>query len=444
MTRAPPTSPAIALLLTAFSSGCGPLVFTGVSAEPSPHMATVLVATWTTNRECVGDVTYGVDGEAAFTTPPEPEPTLTHRRLLLNLPSNRDVSFTVRCTETGDRADAEPATGSTSTLPAGLVDLTVEGTPDNGTDLLLMPTLGADTAAAIFDLQGRVVWYHIEGQGMGVTRERLSVDGASVLYMVAEYGDEPEGDQAIVRTGFDGEELERYHIRTANHDFEELPDGTIAAVVNDTRAVDGVEYLGNAIEELEPDGTSTVVWSTFDAFDPIANPSRYADGDLWTHANAIDYDAESDSYWLGMRNLDMLVKIDRSSSELTARVGGDDPTLPFAAGSEAFSGQHQFQWLSDGLLVFDNSPDDRVSHPVEYAFDAGRTTLIQRWAYYADPEIWNYALGDVERDAVGGTLVTYSPAGVVIQLNADDSVRWQMSSPLGTGFGYTQRIAALR
>ncbi|GDX80799.1 hypothetical protein LBMAG42_26100 [Deltaproteobacteria bacterium] len=443
MRAAPPVS-VIALLLTVFSTGCGPLVFSEISAEPSPHMATVLVATWTTDRECVGDVRYGLEGEVSFTTLREPKPSVTHRRILLNLPSNRDVSFSVGCTEAEERASGEAATGSTSTLPAGLADLTVEGTPDEGTDLLLMPTLGADTAAAIFDLQGRVVWYHVEGQGMGVTRVRLSVDGASVLYMVAAYGENPEGDPAIVRVGFDGEELARYHIRTANHDFEELPDGTIAAIVNDTRTVEGIEYRGNAIEELAKDGTSTVVWSAFDDFDPIENPSLYDDGNLWTHANAIDYDADSDGYWLGMRNLDMLVKIDRSTGEVAERVGGDNPTLPFAEASEAFSGQHQFQWLEDGLLVFDNSPDDRVSHPVEYGFDAGRTTLTQRWAYYSDPEIWNYALGDVERDADGGTRVTYSPAGVVLQLNADDSVRWQMSSPLGTGFGYTERIGALR
>ncbi len=435
---------AIALFLTAFSTGCTPLLLTDIVVEPSPHMATALVATWTSDRECIGEVTYGVDGETSQTTDPEPRPTRTHRRLLLNLPSNVDVSLRVGCTESGEAPTTEPAIGTTGTLPPGLADLTLEGTPEAGTDLLLVPTLGADTAATIFDLQARVVWYHVEGQGMGVTRERLSVDGTSVLYMVAAYGDGAEGDPAIVRVRFDGQELERIHIRSANHDFAELPDGTVAAIVSDARTVEGVRYRGNALVERSPDGTERTVWSAFDAFDPLTTPSRYDDGELWTHANALDYEAASDSYWLGLRNLDMLVKIDRASGEVVEQIGGDDPSLPFAGPTEAFSGQHQFQWLEDGLLVFDNSADDRVSHPVEYAFDADRSTLTEVWAHHADPVIWNYALGDVERDHEGGTRITYSTSGVVLQLNADDSARWQMSSPLGTGFGYTERIPALR
>lgn len=435
---------AITLFLTAFSTGCAPLVLRDVSVEPSPHMATALVATWTSDRDCIGTVTYGVEGEPSHTTDPEPRPTRTHRRLLLNLPSNVDVSVIVGCSEADETPTTASVIGRTDTLPPGLADLTLEGTPETGTDLLLVPTLGADTAATIFDLHGRVVWYHVEGQGMGVTRERLSVDGASVLYMVAAYGDSAEGDPAIVRVRFDGKELERIHIRSANHDFAELPDGTIGAIVSDVRTVEGVRYRGNAIVERSPEGTERTVWSAFDDFDPITTPSRYDDGELWTHANALDYDAESDSYWLGLRNLDMLVKIGRDSAEVVERVGGEDPTLPFAGSTEAFSGQHQFQWLEHGLLVFDNSADDRISHPVEYAFDANRTTLTQVWAHYADPVIWNYALGDVERDNDGGTRITYSTSGVVLQLNADDSARWQMSSPLGTGFGYTERIPALR
>ena len=38
---------AIALFLTAFSTGCTPLRLTDIVVEPSPHMATALVATWT-------------------------------------------------------------------------------------------------------------------------------------------------------------------------------------------------------------------------------------------------------------------------------------------------------------------------------------------------------------------------------------------------------------
>ncbi len=432
------------LLTLGFVSGCGPLQFTDLVAEPSSEVATVLVATWTTDRDCVGEVTYGVDGEAEFTTAPEPSATRSHRRLLLNLPSNRDVLLRVRCEEGAEWVSAEEASATTSTLPEGLSDLLVAGVPDEGTELLLMPTLGADTAAAIFDLQGRVVWYHVEGQGMGVTRVRLSVDGRSLLYMVAAYGDEPTGDPAIVRVGFDGEELARYHIRTANHDFEELPDGILAAIVSDTRPVDGATVRGNAIEERAPDGTSAVVWSAFDSFDPLVDVSHDVTEDGWTHANALDYDPGTDSYWLGLRNLDTLVRVERATGEIVDSVGGTNPTVPFADASDAFSGQHQFQWLEDGLLVFDNSPDDRISRPVEYGWDTQRTTLSKRWEYFSDPEIWNYALGDVERDAEGGTRVTYSPAGVVLQLSADDTLRWQMSSPLGTGFGYTQRIPAMQ
>jgi len=202
--------------------------------------------------------------------------------------------------------------------------------------------------------------------------------------------------------------------------------------------------VGSALLEWAPDGSTRTVWSAFDSFDPVAQPSLYPDEPGWTHANALDYDATTDSYWLSLRNIGAIVRIERNSGEIVESIGLAEPTLRFADPADAFDGQHQFQWLSDGLLVFNNSWSDKESRPVEYAVDEARTLLTKRWEYAPEIPIWNYALGDVERDPDGGTRITYSVAGLVRQVDAVGALRWQMSSSLATGFGYSSRGPELR
>jgi hypothetical protein len=179
------------------------------------------------------------------------------------------------------------------------------------------------------------------------------------------------------------------------------------------------------------------VWTAWDTSSPALEPSLHPDSPEWTHANSLDYDEATNTYWIGFRNLDCLAQIDRTTGEILQRVGGTLATTTFVDPAEGFLGQHQFQWLDDGLLVFDNrGGPSELSRAVEYGW-AGEA-LQQRWEWVS--AYWVYALGDVARDD-HGTRVTLTTAGEVDQLDTEGNVVARMNTDVGTAFGYSDRIA---
>lgn len=408
--------------------------------SPLRLVHTALEASFETREPCVASATYGVEGEGRFTTAPEASASTEHRLLLLQLPAASHVDYTLACTGDDDVTGTVDGTAVTGTLPVGLANLTLTGTPDDTDDLYTLPVLGTVMGAALIDAQGRIVWYQVHPGSHEVTRVRVTSDG--VLYNVAEGGYTPDGTGAILRVGWDGEALGTYPAPLNTHDFVELPDRSVTAITTDAREVDGDMVLGDALLNVPEGGTGTVEWSAWDSFDPDVNVSFDTTESTWTHANALDYDPATDGYWLGIRNFSSINHVDRATGTITAAIGGDTPTLLYADPADATSGQHQFEWLPDGgILIFDNGYATQSSRVVEFGLSG--QTLTRRWQWLPDPPVWNYALGDVERDDDGGTRVTLSTAGEIVQLDADGAVRWQMNSDLGIAFGYSDRVPPL-
>ena len=113
-------------------------------------------------------------------------------------------------------------------------------------------------------------------------------------------------------------------------------------------------------------------------------------------------------------------------------MGGED---------ELFAGQHQFQLLDDGILIFDNGDTERgYSRAVQYELDTDDMVADQVWEYLHTGEIYSSIKGDVSRFDDGTTQIVWATAGEIQDIDPSGEVVWQLNTMLGTVIVYSQRV----
>ena len=418
-----------------------PPAIADVQATISEHVKMVVTVTWTTDVPSTGFVEFGEGEDLDLSTPVETEPATEHEAILLGLPSDTVASFRVVAEVDGAVAEGTLESVTTGPLPPQLPNPTVEGTGHAG--YMAIPLLGAVPGVTVLDAQGRIIWYHIYEGDLDLFRARLSHDGRSVLYNAADVSDEPSENTEIVRVSLDGSEISGVDIPWLAHDFVELPDGTLTGIALDIREVDGEDVRGDKLVEVTPDGTQTEIWSTFDCWDP--NEVVGTDQESgWTWTNAIDYDAAEDGYHVGIRNFSSIVEVDRATGACEWALGGAAATLDMEVGSSAFLHQHQFQVLDGSVLVFDNDGGAGLaSRAIEYAVDPDAGTAEQIWSYTADPPIYSFVLGDVNRFDDGDTLITWSVLGQIDRVTSAGESVWRLNTSMGYALGFNTVYADL-
>ena len=293
--------------------------------------------------------------------------------------------------------------------------------------------------AAILDRDGDWVWWWAGDDEMGrvAANALLSGDGESMLFLA--FTPDPLDDETgPVRIQLDGSgEAEIGVGGECHHDLAELPDGTVAMLQHDVRLVDDEEVQGHKLIELSPDGTQTEVWNMWDEAEyRPEDPSTL--GGTWGHANALAYDPTSDAYFVSLRNFGSIEQIDRSTGAILASIGGDRSDFALGDGTTSlYSGQHGFQVLEDGLMVFENWADAAMnSAALEYALDWNSGSAELRWSHVTDPPLICPTYGDVVPLPGGDRLVVWSTSGQIDQVTAAGDVVWQVNLDLGAAFGY--------
>lgn len=409
-----------------------------IVATVSPTMPTVVHVAWTTARPTTGLVRYGIDGALALATPLESTPSTEHRHTLLGLRPDTDYTFQV---EVGEDTQSDLQTVRTGPAAAGTPRLTTQGAGHDG--FILVPMIGSTTRVVIIDAEGHVVWSR-EGAGeLDVYRARLSVDGTSVIYNAASVSGDPADDSRLVRVALDGSTESSIPVPLLAHDFVEHPDGTIGAIVVEYRDVDGVSVRGDKIVEVTPAGAVTTVWSAWDCFDPAV----HLGDDIqqgWTFANALDFDAVEQAYYLGMRNFSSITKINRATRACEWVLGATARTISFAPDTERFLHQHQFEVIGNRVLVFDNEGAiENHSRLLEYEIDFATMEARQVWTYVSTPPVFSFVLGEPSRLPGGDTFITWSAAGQLERLGPGGERKWTLNSPAGYVFGFHTLVPSL-
>jgi hypothetical protein len=436
------------LSLCALAAGCsdddgGAASVTNVSAVVSDDISTVVHVRWTTETPSIGYVEYGPSEELGLTTPLESDETTEHSMTLLGLTADTVYHYRVVTWEGGGAGASDVNSIRTGDLPLGMPRLTLTG---DGHDLFtIVPILGQKTAVTILDPRGEIVWYHSDDRELDFYRARISRDGKSVLYNAASVSGDPAENSELVRVALDGSETSSIAVPLLAHDFVEHEDGTLAAIAVEYRDFEGLDVplQGNKIVEISPDGDQTTIWSAWDCFDPAeVQGDDFERG--WTFANALDYDASEDAYYLGMRNFSSIAKIDRASGECEWVLGLNASTFTFAPGSARFLHQHQFQVRGNRILVMDNDGSiENESRVLEYELDFENDVATEVWRYTSDPTVYAFVLGEPTRLDDGGVFVNWSAAGQMERLDPQGSSIWKLITQAGYVFGFNTLAESL-
>jgi hypothetical protein len=272
-----------------------------------------------------------------------------------------------------------------------------------------------------------------------VIRARLAPDGSGVRYGEVEPVDVPE-TSSLVTVNWQGEETSRVEVPAFTHDFVDTDDGGAACITVDVRpGRTGTDVLGDGITEVTPDGDLVPVWSIWDQHSPPADEAMTEQ--VWTHANAIQRHPDTGNYWLGMRELSTILEIAPDGTE-GRQLGGSASTWAFSDPGDAPKWEHQFQFLDDGILLFDDrdpstGEDSRV---LQLALDDAAGTATKAWEWHHDPPLQVVTLGDVSRADDGSTLAVFSFSGVMDDLAPDGTLRWELTTGMGSVIPYIVRL----
>ena len=435
-------------------------IFFGCTAEPeeepfdywvdavlSEEIPTVVTVTWEATEEDVETGRVDVWDEVGRSLVPAPAIREGDQftAVVVGLKPSSDYGLRAAEDHTGGWLFSESTFVTTGGPPGVLPHLEVTASGVHGGGYIATSTVSFPSMAVILDRDGDCVWWHqLEAPDGGdwetfyIPRAALSRDGGSVLYEAATGVENENRERIIVRVSVDGEEVETLPVQGAHHDFLQLPDGTLAVLMEDERAVGEQLIEGDQIVEVEPAGGQTAVWSIWDhaEFDP---DEEYDPNIGWSHANAIQYDEQEDAYYVSVRNFDAVYKIDRATGEVIWIAGGEESDFALDGGETTlFERQHRFRMLDDGILIFDNRVPEEGSRAVQYRLDEDTGTAEVTWEYILDPPVFTLGFGDVERLPEGHTLVDWSAQGQIDEVTPEGETVWQINASVGSGFGYME------
>jgi hypothetical protein len=412
-----------------------------VQVEISERIGTVATVSWTTDEPSIGYVEYGTTEAMEHNTPLEAEAQQEHSLQVLGLKADTEYYYRVVTWEDGNAGASEVARFRTDALPVGMPRLTQQGSGHD--QLTLVPVLGRTTMVLVIDPDGDVVWYHSDDRELDFYRVRLARDAKSILYNAASVSGDPSEDSELVRVALDGSSQSSIPVPLLAHDFVELPDGTLAALVVEYRDFEGEMLRGDKIVEVDDDGEQTTVWTSWDCFDP----AEWTGDDIahgWTFANALDYDEKEDAYYIGMRNFSSIAKIDREAGSCEWVLGLYASTFEFAEGSKRFLHQHQFDLRGDRIVVMDNDGQSgNTSRVIEYELDFENQIATEVWSYVADPTVYTFVLGEPTRFDDGSTFVNWSAAGQLERVSEDGESLWKLNTAAGFVFGFNTTARSL-
>lgn len=439
------------MLALPIAIGCGdstdlePAKPLGVTVQ-AQTVPTVIDVSWTTERLSMGYVEYGPTPAMEYSTPMQANAN-AHSARLLGLAPNTTYYYRV-VTWVGDDSVAptpnDAGATDVSTLQTGAFSATVPTFQVEGAGfdrMVVVPLVNTNTVV-ILDAAGTAVWAYQDTSGLSVTRARLSADKQAVLYNTIGPAGTVTANSAVVRVPLDGGTQTPVTIPDLGPDFVEHADGTIAALAADVRDMAGTPVRGDKIVEVVG-GVATDVWSTWDCFDPATHPGEdITQG--WTNANALDFEATDNAYYVSLRSFSSIVKIDRATKMCTWVFGSTAPTLTLAGG-EPFRHQHQFH-VKPGtvprIVVMDNDGGGAsASRIVEYDLDLTAATATQVATYAPATGIYTATLGEPTffpgNAMLMGTpkFVNWAAGGLLEVLDMANQSAWRLVGT-GTVFGY--------
>ncbi len=255
------------------------------------------------------------------------------------------------------------------------------------------------SVAFIIDADGEIVWWYDSGAN-GIARARMSADGKNMWLITPNNMGGP-----LQRVSMDTLDAQTYGEVVGSHDITPVSGATMAFL----------EYGENdcdSIFEIDPSGTTQEVFESDDFLSGMC------------HGNALRYSQAEDVYTFSDVQQDILV---------VNRQGGVEWRISeiLEGGIDAYGGrQHGHHLLDESIVVFANGWDGQ-NNSVAVEYDLAGQEL---WRY--DAGEYSANLGDVQRLPGGNTLVTFSNASIVHEVDPQKNIVMEFDGG-GSRIGYT-------
>lgn len=398
-------------------------------------MPTVLRATWSLDAEAPARLRF-VDSTGRWV---ENEPG---EGLMVGLLPNTDVPWQLVWEQGGELRCS--SVGSATTGPLSVPAVDAEGTLAAG--YVVAPIIDSDSTLVLLDAQGNVVWAHeVDAQSdQPMIRARLGRDRKSVLYHLRSNA---PTDGAVVRLGLDGEEIARIPFPGIEIDWDELEDGRIAGLDSELRRFEnGDVFRGDRL--VVTDGTNMeVLWSVLDALGPsmpyeVVEPGGDFASVDFAHCNGLSHDDEG--FLMTMGDLDGVVHVGPDGgTEWVLRADSPD----FDLGPGGIVMPHSAMAVEGGVVVFNRGREvggeTTCANATVFSLDTDAHHAEVAWSVTSDPCLVIPFLGHAQRLASGETLVDYSSAGLLQQVEADGSVTFVANLQAGSAFGFAMHVGEL-
>jgi len=407
-----------------------------VEYDVSTEIGTVGVVTWSSDLPGIDEAYIDFGRDTTYgTRAPVDLSEVDYRTLLLGMVPATDYHFRVTAVAGNSSCQSEDFVLTTEPMPNGVTEATFDAAlPDQIAPGFLITSEFTSGLIVIYDHEGNLVWWYQAsgsgGQGQNqMSRAKMTHDGK---YMVGRNANPSGGNGGtILRVTMDGLTEDSISLASGHHDFTTTPDNGIVFIAGSADNCD-------EIVKMAEDGTFTPIFQVADAFGDLGGGG----GDL-CHTNSIHYNAEDETFSFSVLNQNAYVKITADGTLLWV-LGGSDSH--FDGDGAEWNREHGHHMVApDRLLFFNNNGTGGggggQSLAIEVELDLDQMSATRLWTYEGGSS--SMTLGDVQRLANGNTLVTYSNAGLIHEINAERELVQTISWSLGGAVGYVAHRPSL-
>ncbi len=422
--------------------------FVEVLLEGSTLVPTVHSLGWSSLEPQVSWVEVS-DSSGVWLTP-RGDATTSHSHALLGLKAGQPVTL-VPCLEDeeGRVVRGAPIALDVPSPPENLPRLEItRPVPDPAMPerfwILAYYIGGIESHAAIYDQDGDAVWWISSPDPTNnILMAKPSLDGLSVL--TGHFRGRGPGIRRTPLTAMSVDDQTFTPTHEAHHDFTELPGGRFGYLSAEYQRMEWGEFgevytrLDLVFEVAEGADSPSDFERSFDPRDldvplvPACTHSHPLESTVgsaaeWGHTNSLLWDATDDTFIINIRNLDTVMKIDRSTGQRVWSIGGPSSDFALTSPEQWFDHGHMSQWSPEGFTMFSNELHGGGSVLYHYAIDAGAGTIDVIWSHAQPEGLQLSVLGDVDRTPDGAYLASWSKLGTIERLTVAGDVSWRATA----------------
>ena len=228
-----------------------------------------------------------------------------------------------------------------------------------------------------------------------------------------------------------------------DHELQILENGHKLLVARDHVRIDMSKIVsgGNSnatveahhVQELDQDQNVIFEWRNWDHMDIRETDVSLRGGFVdFVHTNsiAVDYDGH---LIISPREYNMIMKIDRLTSETIWKLGGNNSDFEFINDNIEFSRIHDVRPVPgkpNHYTLFDNGRDrssgGQFSRGVEYKLDPDAMTAEKVWEYRHNPDIFSSYCGGLQPLENGNRFISWANHDYFTEVNADEELVYEM------------------